>query len=112
METKENNEKILQLNDLFDELIEDAYDFAQDFIMGIKLMPFASAFLFLCAIGFGWLSLYFFRLNTVVRYLYLIIGSGLLIACGIIVLLKFFEMKKKYFQILTIKEELDAIKGK
>lgn len=113
METKNGDEKILQLNDLFDELIEDAYSFSRDISMGIKAMPLASAFMFVSAIGYAWININFLEFKShLFRYLHFSFCFGTLIFCAALILYRYYQMKKKYSRLLNIKEELDTIKGK
>ena len=57
MSSNEKNEKMMiQMNELFDELIEDANDFSKDMMFGVKMIPFAIGFFVLTTVGYTYYS--------------------------------------------------------
>ncbi len=109
MSFNENNEKVLfQMNELFDELIDDAYNFSKDIMLGINLMPFAIGFFVLFTVGSAYYSFILHPGNLLNKILDF---AGILILLYVIyfLTLKYFELKKKYSTLFNLKEKLDKL---
>ncbi len=109
MSINENDEKmILQMNELFDELIEDAVDFSKDIMLGVNLMPFAIGFFALFTLGFAYFSFVLYPSHLINN----IMNVGLIILLLYIMYVlgsKYFELKKKYSTLFNLKEKLDKL---
>jgi hypothetical protein len=109
MSINENNEKmIIEMNELFDELIEDAVNFSKDIMMGINMMPFAIGFFVLVTVGYAYYIFILFPSNLIGNILN--VGMvALLIYVIYILIMKYYELKKKYSTLFDIKEKLDKL---
>jgi len=91
-------------------LIEDAYAFSQDIMMGVNLMPFAAAFILLIGIASAWFQFFYLKSTDLfINGLSLIIISTLFYL-SYFILKKSFQLKKKYSTLFNIKKELDKMK--
>ena len=109
MSINENDEKmILKMNELFDELIEDAVDFSKDIMLGVNLMPFAIGFFGLFTVGYAYFS---FILNHSGLLNNILASAVILILLYVIyiLILKYYSLKKKYSTLFDLKEKLDKL---
>ena len=105
----ENNEKIVyQLNELFEELIDDAVDFSKDIMLGVNLMPFAIGFFVLVTVGFSYYSFILYPSNLLSKIVDLL-GVSTLLYVIYILIRKYYELRKKYSTLFNLKEKLDTI---
>ena len=104
-----NNEKIVyQLNELFEELIDDAVDFSKDIMLGVNLMPFAIGFFVLVTVGFSYYSFILYPSNLLNKIVDLLGVSALLYVIYFLIR-KYYELRKKYSTLFNLKEKLDTI---
>ncbi len=106
---EKNNERISELNELFDELLEDATRFSKDFTVAINLLPFAGLFFIITGVVVGWIYLVLLSSNI----LWIIIGglmSIILVFCGLFFIKKSFDFKKKYSKFYEIVKESERVK--
>ena len=107
---EKEEQMLLQMNELFDELIEDAFDFSQDIMLGINLMPFATGFILLFTVGYVWLMFFWFKDVNLVSILLNVGIIGCLLYLCYALTRKYFELKNKYSTLFEIKKELDELK--
>ena len=111
MENDEVGEKIFELNDIFEELITDARELTRDLVTSISQWKFTTAFMFLLSLIIGW---YVFTNYEKLGWSLLTLGACiiLLISVGIVTLLHYFKLKKRYVRLFEIQKQLDKIEGK
>jgi hypothetical protein len=109
------DDKLIEFDDLFDEMIVDAQSFARDITFSIHYLPYAAlAILSIGVIGF---YVEFFWMNQTGSSFYINKGLGIsaLIACGLLaflILQRYFTFKKKYARFFELVEELKLKKVK
>jgi hypothetical protein len=109
------DDKLIEFNDLFDEMIEDAQSFARDITFSIHYLPYASiAFL---SIGIVAFYIGFFLMNPSGVSFYINKGLGIvaLVSGGlvaVIILQRYYGLKKKYARLFELVEELKLKKVK
>ena len=104
------DDSLIELNDIFDEMIDDAQEFAKDITFSVDLLPLASiGCLFLGIIVFGY-EFYFRSSSTGFWFLY---DKGLGIfsivvfsAISIEIYRRYRKLKKKYSRFFELVEEL------
>jgi len=106
---EKEEQMLLQMNDLFDELVEDAVDFSQDIMLGVNIMPFAIGFILLIVIGYTWLNIYWLKPSPLM-ILANVVCVGCLLYASYILTRKYFELKKKYSTLFEIRKELNKLK--
>ena len=109
--SEDSEEKIIQMNELFDELIEDAYEFSKEIMLGVNLMPFAIGFFALITIGYTYYTFILSPFNLIDNILN-IAGIILLLYATYILVLKYFLLRKKYNTLFNIKQKLDRLGDK
>jgi hypothetical protein len=97
-----NNQRVNELNNIFNELIDDAKDFAKDMISGVYLYYFSGILSALFGLQTGWYNrTYILRWDLIPLFLMsaqILIGA-ILIARGI-------SLKRKYARIFDLKNKL------
>ena len=106
--SEEYEEKLIQMNELFEELIEDAYEFSKEIMLGVNFMPFAIGFFALITIGFTYYTFVMSPFNLIDKILN-IAGIILLLYAIYILVLKYFILRKKYSTLFNLKERLDSL---
>lgn len=98
---------VIQMNELFDELIEDAYDFSKDIMLGINLMPFAIGFFVLFTVGTTYFTI--LQEGNLLNKIVNLVGILVLLYAIYLMTSKYFELKKKYSTLFNLKEKLDKL---
>ena len=92
-------EKIPALNELMDEVFEDVNAFAIDITSSISLMPLA-VFGVICLTGITyWFYFHLLKSETLFNRIIAWAAIGLLLYLSVILLLRYFKMKRKYSQL-------------
>lgn len=107
---EKEEQKLIQMNDLFDELIEDAYQFSKDITFVFKLMPFAIGFFILYGIAYTYIQFFMFKNVGGFNVLLSIVVIGLILYLCFYLSRKYFELYKRYSTLFELKKELDKIK--
>jgi hypothetical protein len=101
------DQRIIELNSIFEELISNAEELTRDLLGSISQWPMTGALCFLLAILFGWYMFDFTnvslgKINSIPS-----VGSLILILiCGAASFWKYFQLKKKYSRLFEIQKEL------
>ncbi len=101
-EHKEPEEKIVELNNILEELMDDATEFAKDLTASIYLYFVAGLLSILFGLQTGWYNRYYIEHGDIVPLLL----SGAQMFVGILIVLRGFQLKNKYSRIFELKREL------
>jgi len=91
----DGNEKVSELNKIFEELLSDARDLAKDLISGITQTLVAGAL----SIVFGVQTAYYNRSFILQGDLVPLLLAGATIGVGVIIVLRGFILRKKYARV-------------
>ena len=97
------------MNDLFDELVEDATEFSKDFTVAINMLPYAGILFIIMGIVIGWIYFTLFGSN----FFFIIVGglmAVLFVGIGSFVIKKYYDFKKKYTRFYEIVKESKKVK--
>ena len=110
-ENKEIKDKMLEINQIFDELISDAVGLSKDLVISIKQWLLSSAFWFLGAGLYFWYLTYPTLISGNLVYgIWYILGTVLVCILGFYSIWKYFDLKKKYARLFAIQEALSKEK--
>jgi len=107
MEKNENkqetyDEKISELNNIFEELLGDAREFAKDLTAGIYLYFIGGLMSIFFGLQTTWYNRYYIMSGDIVPLLL----AGAVLFSGAVIILKGFQVKKKYARIFELQKEL------
>ncbi len=96
------DEKISELNNIFEELLGDAREFAKDLTAGIYLYFIVGLLSIFFSLQTAWYNRYYIMSGDVVPPLL----AGAILFSGVVIILKGFQVKKKYARIFELQKEL------
>jgi hypothetical protein len=96
------DEKISELDNIFEELLGDAREFAKDLTAGIYLYFITGLLSVFFGLQTGWYNRYYIMRGDIIPLLL----AGAIILSGIFIVLRGFGLKKKYARIFELQKEL------
>ena len=102
MKNQNKSQRVSELNGIFDDLINDAKDFASDMTSSVYLYFFAGILTVLFGVQTGWYNrIYILNLDLIPLVL---MGAQIVIGC--ILIIRGFNLKSKYSRIFALKKRL------
>lgn len=112
-ESEEVRKRLVEIDEIFDELIQDALGLSRDLVYSIKQWVLSSAFWFLAAILWIWFFLYPLLVSISLWNLYLYVHGFIVFVylfLGCVSILEYRVLKKRYAGLFAIQEELEKEK--
>jgi ABC-type multidrug transport system permease subunit len=100
-------EKLVEINEIYKELTQDALSLTNDLVDSIKMWPFGIAFLFLVAVLYSWLFVLPSWNANLFTALFSALMSGFMVLLGLFATKRYLWLRKKYARLFEIKKKLE-----